>query len=42
MEPNKKELSINELEIVNGGGLITRFDNYVLPRRKRQKDESGN
>ena len=41
MDTNKTELNINEMEMVNGG-VITGFNPYLLPSRKRQKDKTGN
>lgn len=42
MNTNMMELSMDELEMANGSGVITGFNNYLLPARKRQKDETGN
>ena len=42
MDTNQTELNINEMEMVNGGGVITGFNPYLLPSRKRQKDKTGN
>jgi len=42
MDTNQTELNINEMEMVNGGDVITGFNPYLLPSRKRQKDKTGN
>ena len=41
MDTNTTELSMEELEAANGAGLITGFGGYMIPGRKRKKNETG-
>ena len=41
-DTNETELNTNELETASGGGVYTRFDPGLLPKRDRKQNESGN
>ncbi|MBP5167580.1 MAG: hypothetical protein ILP14_00020 [Oscillospiraceae bacterium] len=42
MNTSKNELNLNEMEMVNGAGMITGFSRFVIPDRKPRNGEAGN